>query len=81
MMVLYDDKQSTTRKFTSFVICCGYSLPMMVLYDDEQSTTRKFTSLVICCRYAPTTTGNVMVPASCTFIPPNPTKGELTKRS
>ena len=25
MMALYDDKQSTTRKFTSLVICCGYA--------------------------------------------------------
>ena len=80
MMVLYDDKQSTTRKFTSFVICCGYSLPMMVLYDDEQSTTRKFTSLVICCGYAPTTMGNVMVLTRCTYIPLNPTKGEFTRQ-
>ena len=25
MMELYDDEQSTTRKFTSLVICCGYT--------------------------------------------------------
>ena len=54
---------------------------MIALYDDEQSTTRKFTSLVICYGYAPATTGNVMVPTGCTFIPPNPTKGEFIGRS
>ena len=54
---------------------------MIALYDDEQSMTRKFTSLVIYCGYAPTTTGNVMVPTGCTFIPPNPTKGEFTGQS
>ena len=25
MMALYDDEQSTTRKFTSLVICYGYA--------------------------------------------------------
>ena len=25
MMALYDDEQSTTRKLTSLVICCGYT--------------------------------------------------------
>ena len=54
---------------------------MMVLYDDKQSTTRKFNSLVIRHGYAPTTTGNVMVPTGCIFIPPNPTKGEFTEES
>ena len=54
---------------------------MIALYDDEQSMTTKFTSLIICCGYAPTTTGNIMVPTGCIFIPPNPTKGEFTGRS
>ena len=54
---------------------------MIALYDDEQSTTGNFTSLVIYCGYAPTTTGNVMVLTGCTFILPNPTKGEFTRRS
>ena len=54
---------------------------MIALYDDEQSTTRKFTSLVVYCGYAPTTTSNVMVPTSCTFILLNPTNGEFTRRS
>ena len=52
---------------------------MIVFYNDEQSMTRKFTSLVIYCGYAPTTTGNVMEPTGCTFIPPNPTKGEFIR--
>ena len=54
---------------------------MIAFYEDEQSTTKKFTSLVIYCGYAPTTTSNVMIPTICTFIPPNPTKGEFTGRS
>ena len=52
---------------------------MIALYDNEHSMTRKFTSLVIYSGYAPTTTGSVMVPICCTFIPPNPTKGEFTR--
>ena len=56
-------------------------LPMIALCDDEQLTKRKFTSLVIYCGYASTTIGNVMVPTGCTFIPPNPTKGEFTGQS
>ena len=54
---------------------------MMALYKDKQSTTRKFTYLVIWRGYAPTSTGNVMVPMGCTFIPINPNKGKFTGRS